>query len=205
MGRSFAIRPAPGVRYAHPAALGRGVRPDRCDPALPPGGTGTLWIRRADAKPKGILRIPGGGSPVNQQIRKMKLRALCTSKIHHATVTEANVAYVGSIGIDRSLMERADILPGEKVALWNVHSGARVETYALPAPRGSGAIIVNGAAARHFEVGDRIIIVAFTLTDEPVEPKMFLVDERNAFAGWLRISAEADAVEEELIGPAAEL
>lgn len=135
----------------------------------------------------------------------MKLRALCSSKIHHATVTEANVAYVGSIGIDRELMELADILPGEKVALWNVNNGARVETYALPAPAGSGEIIVNGAAARHFEVGDRIIIVTFTLTDEDIEPKMFLVNERNEFAGWLRISSSADAVEEELIGPAPEI
>lgn len=135
----------------------------------------------------------------------MKLRALCSSKIHHATVTEANVAYVGSIGIDRELMELADILPGEKVALWNVSNGARVETYALPAPAGSGEIIVNGAAARHFEVGDRIIIVTFTLTDEEIEPKMFLVNERNEFAGWLRISSSADAVEEELIGPAQEI
>jgi aspartate 1-decarboxylase len=136
----------------------------------------------------------------------MRLRTICTSKIHHATVTEANVAYIGSIGIDSSLMELADIQPGEKVGVWNVHSGARIETYALPAPHGSGEIVVNGAAARHFEVGDRIIIVAFTLTDEKVEPKMFLVGERNEFAGWLRISDDESAVEEEVQpGPAPEV
>jgi aspartate 1-decarboxylase len=136
---------------------------------------------------------------------KMRLRAICTSKIHHATVTEANVAYIGSIGIDAALLERADIKPGEKVGVWNVNNGARIETYAIPAPQGSGEIVVNGAAARHFQVGDKVIIVAFTLTDEHVEPRMFLVGERNEFAGWLRISAEPDAVQEEIAAPAEEL
>jgi aspartate 1-decarboxylase len=135
----------------------------------------------------------------------MRLRAICKSKIHHATVTEANVNYVGSIGIDLNLMKLADILPGEKVAVWNVHSGARIETYAIPAPEGSGEIIVNGAAARHFQAGDRIIIVAFTLTDEAIEPRMFLVAGRNEFGGWLQVSPDPDAVEEEVLTPASEV
>jgi aspartate 1-decarboxylase len=136
---------------------------------------------------------------------KMRLRAICTSKIHHATVTEANVAYIGSIGIDAALIELADIRPGEKVGVWNVNSGARIETYAIPAPQGSGEIVVNGSAARHFQVGDKVIIVAFALTDEAVEPRMFLVGERNEFAGWLKISSDPQAVQEELSAPATEV
>ncbi|MFN3653491.1 MAG: aspartate 1-decarboxylase [Armatimonadota bacterium] len=115
----------------------------------------------------------------------MRLRAICKSKIHHAWVTQAEVEYIGSIAIDTLLMERVDIVPGEKVAVWNVTNGERVETYALPAPAGSGEIIVNGAAAHRFSPGDRIIIAAFVLTDEPVEPRMILVDRQNQFVEWL--------------------
>ena len=134
----------------------------------------------------------------------MKLRAICKSKIHHARVTDANIDYIGSVGIDSDLMARADIVPGEKVGIWNVTNGARVETYAIPAPAGSGSIVVNGAAAHHFTAGDRVIIVAFTLTDEPVEPRMFLVDQRNAFAGWLAVSDDPEAFQEMLLAPADE-
>lgn len=111
----------------------------------------------------------------------MKLRIICKSKIHHAVVTRADLHYVGSIGIDRSLMERTDILPGEQVSVWNVNNGARIETYAIELPAGSGEIIVNGAAARHFAQGDTIIIAAFVLADEPVTPRMIAVDGRNRF------------------------
>ena len=135
----------------------------------------------------------------------MKLRAICTSKIHHATVTEANIEYIGSIGIDAELLRRADIRPGEKVGVWNVTTGARVETYAIRAPEGSGEIIVNGAAAHHFSRGDKVIIVAFMLTDEEVEPHMFLVDDENRFAGWLFGSDDPAAVEEALLEPAREV
>ena len=134
----------------------------------------------------------------------MKLRAICKSKIHHATVTEANVDYIGSIGIDSDLLRRADILPGEKVGVWNVTTGARLETYAIGAPVGSGAIIVNGAAAHHFSAGDKVIIVAFTLTDEEIEPRMFLVDQNNAFAGSLAPSSDPEAFQEMLLAPAQE-
>lgn len=111
----------------------------------------------------------------------MKLRVICKSKIHHAVVTAAELQYVGSIGIDEALMTRTGIVRGEQVAVWNVNNGQRIETYAIPLPAGSGAVVVNGAAARHFSVGDRIIIVAFCLTDEVVEPQMIVVDERNRF------------------------
>jgi aspartate 1-decarboxylase len=109
----------------------------------------------------------------------MKLRSICKSKIHHATVTGADLNYIGSIGIDKQLMDLTDLVPGEQVSVWNVNNGERIETYAISLPAGSGAVVVNGAAARHFQPGDKIIIVAFTLTDEPVEPKMIAVNQHN--------------------------
>ncbi len=135
----------------------------------------------------------------------MQLRAICKSKIHHAVVTEANLHYVGSIAVDSDLLERADILPGEKVAVWNVNNGERIETYALPAPAGSGQVIVNGAAARRFQAGDRIIVVAFVLTDEVIEPRMILVDAQNRFVDWLRDNRMPDWSVADLMAPAAEV
>jgi aspartate 1-decarboxylase len=109
----------------------------------------------------------------------MQLRNILKSKIHRATVTEANVDYIGSITIDRDLIEEVDLLPGELVHVWNVDNGQRFETYVLAGERGSGVICVNGAAAHRVEVGHRVIITAFVLTDEPIEPKLILVDDHN--------------------------
>ena len=111
----------------------------------------------------------------------MKLRTICKSKIHHAVVTAADLNYIGSIGIDESLMRMTGLIAGEQVSVWNVNNGQRIETYAIPLPGGSGGIVVNGAAARHFTAGDKVIIVAFCLTDEVVVPEMIMVDERNRF------------------------
>ena len=111
----------------------------------------------------------------------MKLRDICKSKIHRATVTGADLNYVGSVGIDQELLDRTDIIPGEKVSIWNINNGTRIETYAISLPRGSGQVVINGAAARHFHTGDKVIIVAFCLTDEMVEPRMIAVDEHNRF------------------------
>ena len=111
----------------------------------------------------------------------MKLRVVCKSKIHHAVVTGADIDYVGSIGIDAALMRLTDIIHGEKVAVWNVSNGQRVETYAITLPEGSGQIVVNGAAAHHFKPGDKAIIVAYCLTDEPVTARMIVVDGQNRF------------------------
>jgi aspartate 1-decarboxylase len=111
----------------------------------------------------------------------MKLRDMCKSKIHRAVVTGADLHYVGSVGIDQDLLDRTDIIPGEKVAIWNINNGSRIDTYAISLPRGSGQIVINGAAARHFQPGDTVIIVAFCLTDEPVVPKMIAVDGQNRF------------------------
>lgn len=130
----------------------------------------------------------------------MKLRVICKSKIHHATVTGADLHYIGSIGIDRSLMRATDIVPGEQVSVWNVNNGQRIETYAIELRDGCGEIVINGAAARHFHPGDRVIIVAFCLTDETVTPRMIAVDDRNRFArdlagGGAATVPDADAVE----------
>ena len=111
----------------------------------------------------------------------MKLRDICKSKIHRAVVTGADLNYVGSVGIDQELLDRTDIIPGEKVSIWNINNGTRIETYAISLPRGSGRVVINGAAARHFHPGDKVIIVAFCLTDEKIEPRMIAVDDQNRF------------------------
>ena len=111
----------------------------------------------------------------------MQLLSICKSKIHRATVTDANVDYVGSITIDLDLMERSGIKQGELVHVWNVANGNRFETYAIPGPKRSGTICINGAAAHLCKPGDKVIIVAFVLTDEEITPKMVLVDDQNRF------------------------
>lgn len=122
----------------------------------------------------------------------MKLRIICKSKIHHAVVTRADLHYIGSIGIDETLMALTDIVPGEQVSVWNVNNGARIETYAIALPRDSGKVIVNGAAARHFAVGDTVIIAAFCLTDEPVTPRMIAVNAANRFVRDLSDGSEPE-------------
>ena len=113
------------------------------------------------------------------------MRTLLKSKIHRAFVTDANPDYVGSILIDEELMDRTDIWNFEKVLVCDVTNGNRFETYAIPGERGSGIVAVQGAAARLVDNGDCIIIMAFDLTDEPIEPKMILVDDKNNFVEYL--------------------
>lgn len=88
------------------------------------------------------------------------------SKIHRVRVTEANLNYVGSITIDADLMEAAHLLPNERVQIVNNNNGARIETYVIEGPKGSGTICLNGAAARHFEVDDIVLIISYALMDE---------------------------------------
>ncbi|MET0336155.1 MAG: aspartate 1-decarboxylase [Caulobacter sp.] len=109
------------------------------------------------------------------------MRVLMRSKIHNATVTEANLAYVGSITIDQDLLDHVDLWAGEKVLVVSNTSGARLETYVIAGSRGSGCICVNGAAAHLIGEGEQVIIIAFEITDKPVEPKVILVDEKNRF------------------------
>ncbi len=107
---------------------------------------------------------------------------LLKSKIHHAHVTDANINYVGSITIDSRIMERANILPFEKVLVVDVENGARFETYTMQGEAGSGTIQLNGAAARLAAVGDRVIIMAFTLVDASVTgwtPTIVVLNEKN--------------------------
>jgi aspartate 1-decarboxylase len=111
------------------------------------------------------------------------LRILCKSKIHGATVTEANLRYSGSITIDEALLEAADIVPTERVQIVNLHNGSRVETYVVAGPRGSGIICMNGAAARWAQVGDTVIIISYALADarEAAKHRMKIVfvDRQN--------------------------
>jgi aspartate 1-decarboxylase len=103
------------------------------------------------------------------------------SKIHNATVTEANLAYIGSITIDADLIERVDLWPGERVLVVSNTSGARLETYVIKGERGSGQICMNGAAAHLIKEGEEVIIMGFELSDKPINPKVILVDKRNRF------------------------
>lgn len=113
------------------------------------------------------------------------MRQLLRSKIHNATVTEANLNYIGSITIDPDLIERAGLWVGEKVLVVSNTSGARVETYVIAGERNSGHIAMNGAAAHLIQAGEQIIIMGFELTDEPISPQIILVDAQNHFLRYL--------------------
>lgn len=113
------------------------------------------------------------------------MRWVIRSKIHNATVTEANVAYIGSITIDEDLLDRTGLWVGEKVQVVSNTTGARLETYIIAGPRGSGIICMNGAAAHAIKAGEQIIIMGYELTDQPITPKVILVDEANCFMRYL--------------------
>ncbi|MDJ0796147.1 MAG: aspartate 1-decarboxylase [Calothrix sp. MO_167.B12] len=110
-------------------------------------------------------------------------RTLLLAKIHNCTLTAANINYVGSISIDRALLEKVNILPYEQVQVVNVTNGERLMTYAIPAPANSGAIELNGAAARLGVIGDRLIIMAYgQFAPEELKnysPQVVIVDEQN--------------------------
>ncbi|MEK4511517.1 MULTISPECIES: aspartate 1-decarboxylase [Paenibacillus] len=110
-------------------------------------------------------------------------RTMMKSKIHRATVTEANLNYIGSITIDEDLMEAADLLENEKVQIVNNNNGARLETYVIPGPRGSGVICLNGAAARLVQPGDNVIIISYAqMSAEELrshKPTVVFVGENN--------------------------
>jgi len=111
----------------------------------------------------------------------MVLRQLLKSKIHRATVTEADVNYIGSITVDRDLLDAVDMWEGELVHVWNITNGERFETYALSGERGSGVIRVNGAGAHKAKPGDLIIVASFAVSDQPIQPRSILVDGDNRF------------------------
>ena len=107
------------------------------------------------------------------------MRSVLRSKIHRATVTEANPDYIGSITIDEDLLDAVGLWPGEKVLVVSVDSGARLETYVLRGDRGSGVICINGAAARLIREGEIVIIIGFELTESPVPARIAFVDADN--------------------------
>jgi aspartate 1-decarboxylase len=109
------------------------------------------------------------------------MRWYIRSKIHKATVTEADINYVGSITIDEDLIERTGLHEGERVLVTSNSSGARLETYVIRGQRHSGVICMNGAAAHLIKQGEEIIIMGFELSDIPVKPTMILVDKDNKF------------------------
>ena len=110
-------------------------------------------------------------------------REMLKSKIHRATVTQAELYYEGSITVDRELLEAADILPYEKVQVLNFNTGSRIDTYTIEGKAGSGTICLNGPAARLGSVGDEVIIVSYIQVPETevksFKPKIVLVDKKN--------------------------
>ena len=117
-------------------------------------------------------------------------RRMLKSKLHRATVTEADLSYEGSVSIDANLMEAADIVPYEKVDIYNINNGARFSTYAIEGKRGSGTICLNGAAARMVAKGDLVIICSYSLYEDSEIPnhdaKCILVNEKNEIDRYLK-------------------
>lgn len=111
------------------------------------------------------------------------MRIIMKSKIHRATVTQADLHYVGSVTLDAALMEAADLLEGEQVAIVDITNGARIETYVIPGPRGSGVIGINGAAAHLVHPRDLVIIMSYAVLDDAearvLKPTVVHVDEQN--------------------------
>lgn len=122
-------------------------------------------------------------------------RTLMNSKIHRATVTEANLNYVGSITIDEDILDVVGIAVNEKVQVVNNNNGARLETYVIPGKRGSGVICLNGAAARLVQPGDTVIIISYVLVPEEKvkehSPKIAIMDENNRIAQLITGEKEA--------------
>ncbi|SNT37908.1 L-aspartate 1-decarboxylase [Noviherbaspirillum humi] len=118
-------------------------------------------------------------------------RIMLRSKLHRASVTQCDLHYEGSCGIDENLLEAADIREFEKIELYNVNNGERFSTYAIKAERGSGAIALNGAAARKAHLGDLLIICTFAPLDEEevnsYTPKVVFLDEKNRISGIKKI------------------
>ncbi|MBI5477144.1 MAG: aspartate 1-decarboxylase [Ignavibacteriales bacterium] len=114
------------------------------------------------------------------------MRIFLKSKIHNATVTSANLKYVGSITIDPALMEKADISEYEKVLVVDNNNGNRLETYVIKGKKDSGKICMNGAAAHLIKKGDEIIIMTFQMSKKLIKPKIIIVDKKNKFIRYTK-------------------
>lgn len=125
------------------------------------------------------MRPASRSMPGNHTMRRTMLK----SKIHRATLTGTELHYEGSITVDQDLLDAADILPGEQVQVLNLNNGARLTTYAISAPRGSGTVLLNGPAARRGMPGDLVVILSYCdLDDEQArafKPRVVLVDDKN--------------------------
>ncbi|WP_129669731.1 aspartate 1-decarboxylase [Phytoactinopolyspora endophytica] len=121
-------------------------------------------------------------------------RTMMKSKIHRATVTQADLHYVGSVTVDEELLDAADLLPGEQVDIVDITNGARLTTYTIPGERGSGVLGINGAAARLVQPGDLVILISYGMFDEAeiraLEPRIVHVDEFNRTVATGRDAAE---------------
>lgn len=113
------------------------------------------------------------------------MRWILRSKIHNATITEANVNYIGSITIDEVLIKKVGLVPGEKVLVVSNTTGVRIETYVIVGEKNSGVICMNGASAHLIKKGDEVIIMGFELTDKMIKSKNALVDKNNKFVKFL--------------------
>ena len=123
------------------------------------------------------------------------LRTMLKSKIHRATVTQADLHYVGSVTVDEDLLDAADLLPGELVHIVDITNGARLETYTIAGERGSGVIGINGAAARLVHPGDLVILIAYGVMEDAEArdyvPRVVFVDSENRVVGTGSDPAEA--------------
>ncbi|HOW29464.1 MAG TPA: aspartate 1-decarboxylase [archaeon] len=113
------------------------------------------------------------------------MREILRSKIHKAIVTEANLEYIGSITIDKTLMDLVDLIDGEKVLVVSNTTGNRLETYVITGDKDSGVICMNGASAHLIKKGEEVIIMGFEITDKPIQSKKILVDKNNKFVRYL--------------------
>ncbi len=113
------------------------------------------------------------------------MRSILRAKIHKATITQADPDYIGSITIDKALLDRVDLWANEKVLVASNTSGSRLETYVLEGESGSGKICMNGPAAHMIAAGEEVVIMAFEYTDKPIIPKVILVDDNNSFVRYL--------------------
>jgi aspartate 1-decarboxylase len=122
-------------------------------------------------------------------------RSMMTGKIHRATITQADLHYVGSVTVDEDLLDAADILPGERVDIVDINNGARLTTYTIAGERGSGVIGINGAAARLVQVGDLVILISYGQLEDAEarehKPHVVFVDSENHIIGTGNDPAEA--------------
>jgi aspartate 1-decarboxylase len=135
------------------------------------------------------------------------MRTMMKSKIHRATVTQADLDYVGSITLDAALMDAADLLEGEQVAIVDVTNGARIETYVIRGPRGSGIVGINGAAAHLVHPGDLVIIISYGVFEDAearaLEPRVVHVDAENGIVKNGNDAAEPTPGSDQVRGDAA--